>query len=162
MTYKAPEPTATNHIRAGKIQIPDGEFTAGSFNVTGNITEDIWESVGPTGSGADNIWTALDNLPAEATILRVRAAATLNQNSSSVASLVIYMTNGDDATPVESVSNRVLYWATDGGGDVGQTINEWEILIPLGPTNQDFQVHWADANSSATTTNLYYKGFYTD
>ncbi len=31
--------------------------------VATDVTEDTWESVGPTGSGADNIWTALDDLP---------------------------------------------------------------------------------------------------
>lgn len=36
------------------------------FSVTANITENTWESVGPTGSGADNIWTALDNVPIDA------------------------------------------------------------------------------------------------
>ena len=27
------------------------------------VTQSTWESVGPTGSGADNIWTALDSVP---------------------------------------------------------------------------------------------------
>jgi len=31
--------------------------------VVAGVVQNTWESVGPTGSGADNIWTALDNLP---------------------------------------------------------------------------------------------------
>jgi len=33
------------------------------INVASVITESTWESIGPTGSGANNIWTALDVVP---------------------------------------------------------------------------------------------------
>jgi hypothetical protein len=34
-----------------------------SLNVSSALTINTWESVGPTGSGANNVWTALDVLP---------------------------------------------------------------------------------------------------
>jgi hypothetical protein len=42
-----------------------------SFDVAANIGA-AWESVGPTGSGATNIWTALDSVPASADWVEVR------------------------------------------------------------------------------------------
>lgn len=42
------------------------------FNAVASVTEDTWESVGPTGSGASNIWTALDSAPANTSHIRVK------------------------------------------------------------------------------------------
>lgn len=42
-----------------------------SFDIDANIGA-AWEELGPTGSGATNIWTALDNLPSGATWIRLK------------------------------------------------------------------------------------------
>lgn len=39
---------------------------------SGVLTESAWESFGPTGSGADNIWTGIDNVPTNARGLILR------------------------------------------------------------------------------------------
>ena len=39
--------------------------------ITSVIVASTWESVGPTGSGADNIWTALNSVPADADWIEV-------------------------------------------------------------------------------------------
>ena len=41
------------------------------FDVAGNLTTSTWETVGPTGSGADHIWADLDDIPTTAVALRV-------------------------------------------------------------------------------------------
>lgn len=46
-----------------------------SIDVNIDIAASTWESVGPTGSGADNIWTALDSLPLEADWVELRIRA---------------------------------------------------------------------------------------
>lgn len=42
-----------------------------SFDIDANIGA-AWEEIGPTGSGATNIWTALDSLPSAATWVRLK------------------------------------------------------------------------------------------
>ena len=48
---------------------------ATTFDIVANVTDSTWESVGPTGSGATNIWTAMDIIPAgaQAVILKIYA-----------------------------------------------------------------------------------------
>jgi len=48
-------------------------ITTSIFNVTASVTRETWESVGPTGSGADNVWVALDNVSADVDWLELRS-----------------------------------------------------------------------------------------
>jgi hypothetical protein len=50
------------------------------FLIAVNISS-AWESIGPTGSGADNIWTALDSVPAGADWIEVRIEQTFQRTS---------------------------------------------------------------------------------
>jgi hypothetical protein len=50
--------------------------TTATFNFVSNITEGSWESVGPTGSGATNIWTALDQVPTDVDWIEVKLDVT--------------------------------------------------------------------------------------
>ena len=63
------------------------------FDVTANLAESAWESIGPTGGGLDNTWGALDLVPENADWIEVQifmSAATIGTgtpNDSQVASL---------------------------------------------------------------------------
>jgi len=49
------------------------------FSVSGNIGA-AWESVGPTGGGADNTWTALDSVPTDVDWILVKFYAYASDN----------------------------------------------------------------------------------
>lgn len=53
------------------------------FDIDGAIGA-AWESVGPTGSGATNIWTALDSVPTGAKWVEVKAVLTQNYSTTTV------------------------------------------------------------------------------
>lgn len=149
----------TGHIRAGNMQILNGEQAGSSFSVSG-LTESTWATVGPTGS--TNEWTILDNLPASATILLAEltiASTTANTNQLSVQ---VFFTYGDDATPSTSTNNNLLGNLNFDPNAASEFIsNRKQILIPLG-AGQDFQVNWTAVEDSGTTITLYYRGFLTD
>jgi hypothetical protein len=65
------------------------------------ITNDIYETVGPTGSGATNIWTALDAVPAGAKGVRVSALLWANNEETSGESFaqIQMRMNGSTALP---------------------------------------------------------------
>ena len=68
----------------------DGSSRSSVFDLT-VVPVSTWESVGPTGSGADNIWTALDNLPTTAKFIEV---------------FIEYRSNGAFANPTFSAFGR--------------------------------------------------------
>jgi len=63
--------TMTNHVKSEVFFIED-DVGAGStaFDIDAVIGA-AWESVGPTGSGATNIWTAMDNIPDGAAFVEI-------------------------------------------------------------------------------------------
>lgn len=58
---------ATDYTAGGWTYLYEGNTAKGQFAAVSSITESTWESVGPTGSGADNVYTAMDDIPASAT-----------------------------------------------------------------------------------------------
>jgi hypothetical protein len=52
------------------------------------LANTTWESIGPTGSGADNIWTALDNLPGDIDWIEVKLNTEITHTSAT--SSIVY------------------------------------------------------------------------
>lgn len=157
-------PVIAGHIRAGNTQLVDGEGASATLSINANVTEATWESVGPTGSGADNIWTIMDAMPDNATILIVDLFVSLSTDSANTAQMAVYVTHGDDAVPAISANNnRVSFKNLDNDVAItGNTGNLTRIMIPLGATNQDFQIYWDGVNNDSALVSLYYRGFIAD
>ena len=154
-------PVVASHVRAGNTQIWDGS-TLAALDAATDITTGTFETVGPTGSGALNIWTPLDVMPSNATIVLLRVSVGMSQSGANAATMSVYATSGDSAQAV-SVSNRIALFTVDTDGAItGNTIAEYEVMVPLEPTNLDFRLTWASGNSDSDLVNVYYKGFMTD
>jgi len=154
-------PVVASHVRAGNTQIWDGS-TLAALDAATDITTGTFETVGPTGSGALNIWTPLDVMPSNATIVLLRVSVGISQSGANAATMSVYATSGDSAQAV-SVSNRIALFTVDTDGAItGNTIAEYEVMVPLEPTNLDFRLTWASGNSDSDLVNVYYKGFMTD
>ena len=72
-----------NHIDS------NGQY-AGDFDVNAVIGAG-WESVGPTGSGATNIWTALDSLPANTKWIELLIHTFAGDTSGNVADMELFI-----------------------------------------------------------------------
>lgn len=153
----------TNHRRAGHTQVWTGNTTTTSLDIDASVATDTWESIGPTGSGADNVWAQLDVIPAEATVLMVDAYVEVTPNSVGQAGINVYVADGDVVTPVHSDSaNLVIDHVFDidlAGGQLAQLVR---LMIPLGPTNQDFQMRWTSFGVTTENITFFYRGFMTD
>lgn len=155
-------PVVTGHIRAGNTQLIDGEAAHTALDVDSALIIDTWETVGPTGSGADNIWATMDQLPDNATILMVQVILDVDPNSAAAAVAAIWVTHGDDATPAQTVDSLKASIVIDPDADVGLYTFRYEVMIPLGATNQDFNLRYTVSGSSAESIQLAYRGFLTD
>ena len=150
----------SGHQRAGNLQLIDGSQTYSSFSLTGQ-TGGIWVTVGPTGSGADVIWDALDNLPEEATAVVVQILGRVNPGSAAEASLTVYAAGGDAAAAPISSTNARLSLVADPDADTGDFGESTETAIPLG-AGRIFRAAWTEVNSQGRLAVLYYRGFHAD
>lgn len=159
------DPIVADHVRSGNTQIIDGDATGRvSLLVTTEVTEATWETIGPTGSGADNIWTEMDQIPSNATALIVDIRQLLSTADANTAGLHFYVTAGDATNTSQDLEDNGLTWvATD--HDVAVTGNEaimTRATIPLASINQDFRVYWSSSSNDVEFIILYYRGFMTD
>ena len=156
----SPPPIIAGHIRAGNTQIWDGESTVAVFDFNTELTVATWESIGPTGSGADNIWALMDQIPANARILLCDVYLAAIDDGGADAFSKIYVSHGNDATPAIGTGTQVAT-LNIGGATATSGIIYKRIMIPLGATNRDFHAYWA-VDGSTANPQMYYRGFITD
>lgn len=58
-------PAITNYDKSGTFYPANGDSSFLGYNIASTIGSS-YESIGPTGAGADNLWTELDDLPSNA------------------------------------------------------------------------------------------------
>ena len=156
-------PEETDHTLAGHNQNWDGRAFAGTthfnFDFRTAIAASTWESIGPTGSGADNIWTTLDKVPDRAKILvlgiQVRAPYSASGNNL----METYAVKGDVVSPVRSLYNLIATVGCDtpnsGASGFSQCGNMF--FMPV-DDDKTFQLSWKSTYGTPFGW-LYYLGF---
>jgi hypothetical protein len=82
--------TTANHTRYVATFLQSDGTAASLFNVGTNITEGTFESIGPTGSSATNTYTAMDNIPTNATFVVFLALLSGQSSAASVMDIEIF------------------------------------------------------------------------
>lgn len=128
------------------------------FNAPVSLTAGVWESVGPTGSGKTNIWTALDSVNSAADWIEVRltmygySAATANTLYGST----LYARENGSSVAVATSNNigKLNHYTNSSGNNTSQTIAS--IKIPV--SSRSFDLHWT-STMTADTMQLYITGY---
>jgi hypothetical protein len=122
----------------------------GEFDIDSSVVETAWESVGPTGAGADNTWTALDSVDADADWIQVRIACESSDSASSAGALRttrIYARGGDGSQgvgPINQIHKHAYY--NDASGN-GAYMGQNTVKIPV-DSNIVFDVNWTSSCES--------------
>ena len=147
------------------IAFTGGQIWAGSGKSRQTISlsqmaANTYETVGATGSGATNIWTAMDDLPSSAVAIIVHVELNYTANSSNACFCAFYAADGDESSP-DNTSNYLRAYSRNKGASSDNFVETSELVIPLGPTNQDFKATWNSSSTSAANAILDLQGFYT-
>ncbi len=155
--------TVANHVRAGNTQLQDGSAGGSSFNIRTQIAEDVFETIGPTGSGATNIWTGMDVLPSNARILLVDIEISLTSTGSTANDLFVYAASNDVASPASDNSTRIAGLQMKADTAVAEISETFvRCMIPL-DANQVFKMTFDLINVGGSSgCSMYYRGFMTD
>ncbi len=131
------------------------------FSVDGapnNIPQSTWADIGPTGSGATYIWTALDSLSLDTEWLQLRIKHVGIGGAASTAVFGrIYLRKNGSAAPAASatLSCEMYEWADSGG-------NAWEeqVTFPLVGLDSSniFEVYYVNT-FSADSIELWLAGY---
>ncbi len=133
---------------------------ATTFDVDANVTEDTFESVGPTGSGADNEWAAMDDITATARIARIGVVLNYDPvNIDTVAGVQLWA-RGTGGTAVIGDSTLIVELDLSPDDDVtGENTAFFMVDVPLDASRR-FDLAWNKNNATLTLgITLYLKGF---
>lgn len=112
------------------------------FDIASSLANVTWESIGPTGSGANNIWTALDSLPSDITWIKIRVKNYVRDvNTSSLIKCLIYARkNGSSQAVSEANQISEASFQNDlAAGEYSQDTNIVEATIPV--NNRTFDLY---------------------
>lgn len=131
-----------------------------SFDVSANVTESTFESIGPTGSGATNIWTAMDDIPSNARVAIIRCSfyALGDESATNILGSVYARMTGNAASA--SNVNRINRIQKDNNNltEVPEDANITEVHIPL-DSSRRFDITWSCINDAAVNIGIYLVGF---
>jgi len=124
------------------------------FTLTTSVAENAWESVGPTGSGAANIWTALDSVPAGSSWIRVYVKAVANGGP--VSSSVTFQAYARKTGTVGAADNYtdiidIDSFTDSAGGNVSS--NSSEATIPLDSSGR-FDTYWTSSYTGSNYSHM--------
>ena len=136
----------TDGKRSTYVNAADGgPYVSSSQNaITTTCAKDTWESYGPTGSGADNIWTALDNLPTGAGWVDVMFFFNFTASAGGAGSLVLSARK--EGSSVVAANSQIAGVGVDASG---YTIDFQPRKIPI-DSNGVFELFWTDTNASSS------------
>ena len=158
-----------DHTRAGFTQLWSGEETGypAVFDVKTTVPESTWETFGPTSSGMDNEWAALDQLPSSARILKVAFELQLQTTDASTLTANLKIAAAANGLTLnagsENLSNLIDWqWLKNNIGTDSILQKGWfHADIPLN-SSQEFQMLWTLSNEGGGGISMYYRGFMTD
>lgn len=124
------------------------------------IASFTWQSIGATGSGAANIWSALDSIPSNAKSAIVRAEYYLNRSSTTDASCTLNMSARHPDGSAAALESKVFSC----GGFGGSASNDFnfygsdEFTVPTKDGSM-FDIYWAEVNQTDATIFLFLVGY---
>jgi len=124
------------------------------LNITSTVSAVTWESIGPTGSGADHIWAVLDSVPlgADWVELRIYASATDSATAANTVRSATLAARGDGSSEAYGIDTGILTtgYYTNAAGH-GHALDYSVTKIPFSSSGV-FELYWV---SSTEATNIY-------
>lgn len=111
------------------------------FDIFAEIAHLTTESVGPTGSGADNIWTDLDNLPSNAKSVKLRIKFVYETATATPNHVLIRACDGDESDVSTTDFVAASSTSAANGGSSGLVQDYTDCNIPLN-SDKIFKIYY--------------------
>jgi len=139
---------------------PNVSDTEGTLN--GYVAENTWESVGPTDSGADNIWTAMDTIPADADWIELKAYAYGTQTGGTPGTSVLakISVRENSGTQASGGDNHALYYTQyiDGDGNASFALVNSGVKVEM-DGDLIFDILWMTSYGTTEGASVFVTGY---
>lgn len=119
-----------------------------------------WESVGPTGAGADNTWSVLDDIPDNAKWVNLKVLMDVSHSSAVTVTLNLYGRVTGSATAVSTTTEKARTQSNVGGntGNSLQAQGITDIRVPIDTLNR-FDLHYTVSSGATATITIQLMGW---
>lgn len=153
-------PTVSGYVSGLLTYRHEGGGNSTGFDVDANVTEGAFESVGPTGSSATNIWTPMDSIPSGARIAIITVESNNIGDESGSDLQVRVHARMTGSSQVAGDENRIYFLNMDNNNltvppELGL---QYEAMVPL-DTSGRFDITWSASNETSISFDIYLRGF---
>lgn len=150
----------TGYVR-GVTEYVESDVGADStnFNFSVAITQNTWESVGPTGSGAANIWTTLDSVPTGAKWIEILSGLRIDgsTNGDTYNMYIAVRKTGSSTTGNNTIKIRSQFINRSGAQERASDFNTFKVPVDA---SLRFDLLWvASGTSIGYSTDFYLVGW---
>lgn len=146
-----------NYKSGDRVDLYTGDSAVNSFDAATNITENTFESVGPTGSSATNTYADMDVIPANAKAAIFTIVNSITASGAGAATMDNYGRITGGSAAVGATTEKGGYADRPGAGNAtGQTFTE--VIIPLDGSNR-CDITWVATGDSARAALWYLTGY---
>ena len=132
------------------------------FDVAATVSESAasFSTVGPTGSGADHIWTAMNDITTDALAVSLKCTALFSRTSGADSDLTgqVWAVDGD-STNIPNGASRVIYCSAHGGTTIpaiASAVNDFNIILD---SSRRFKIAWDGTNQTSAAIGLNLMGY---
>lgn len=149
----------SSYVSGGQTYLHVDGANSTTFDVDANLTESTFESVGPTGSSATNVWTAMDDIPpgSKIAVIGVFMSATTDAADTSQTLEVFARQTGSAVS--SDAAQRLASLVVPIDDNVGSSMElSFTTMVPL-DSSRRFDFKWTALNDQTRTILLVLKGF---
>jgi len=143
----------------GSIVYINNDGDGDNFDASTNVVESTWESVGPTGSGADNIFTAMDIIPSTATAIILRPH--MASQDATGGQIAAYISARRTGSTINEVSCKVIGGTQNLAAGIAEAVEGGFVIVPL-DSSLRFDAFWYNAADTTQVAYLYFMGWIDD
>jgi len=141
------------------FRLSTGQADLVTFSATTNIAENVFSTVGPTGSGSTDIWTALDQIPIGATAISIGIRITGGAiGAATLARVALEARKIGSGNPV---AVQAFVFEIDTSNDsaivLAGFVSDQVLLLD---STRSIDIRWTGTNSVSETVTLEFQGFY--
>lgn len=152
-------PTVSGFVSGSRMYLSeDGAVTTPTITVTTDVTENSFESVGPTGSGATNIWTPMDSIPSGARLAIIKIIGSVTSDGVDRVVALTVKTRMTGTSNDGNYSLSLMFGTVVDDNATGAYLVDRTVFVPL-DTSRRFDITWSATNDSARSVILHLAGF---
>lgn len=156
LRYSRKALAVSGYVSYGNAYINTDRSHATAFDIDAVVTEGTFESLGPTGSGATNIWTAMNDIPTGATVAFISAHETAGLAAADSEASVDLFVRGVGSAVAAGEQNRVC----EIGANADSTVRHTDGFIPCPlDSSRVFEITWSASGENARSVNVRLVGF---